>query len=122
MDDTAFTREIKGQPTALRAVTDYYSSGEGKKALILAADTIQNAGKLVFTGMGTSWHAVLSVMHELVSVVPSCELWDAGELFHFGLDTMKDGTVLFAISQSGESAETRAVVKACAGKTRLSAW
>ena len=119
MDDTGFTREIKEQPSALRTVTDYYSSDEGCNALKQAVEAISNAGKLVSTGMGTSRHAAFNVSHELVSMVPSCEIWDAGELLHFGMETVRDDTVVLAISQSGESAETRAIVTALTGKNTI---
>lgn len=119
MDDTGFIREINDQPEALLAVTGYYADGAGRSALSQAADAIRGAKKVVFTGMGTSRHAAFSVRHELVAHVPACEIWDAGELFHFGAGTIRKGTVIIAISQSGESAETRAVVKAFAGKNPI---
>lgn len=116
MENTPFIREIKDQPAALRSVVAYYSTGAGQSTLEQAVRVVKNAGKLIFTGMGTSRHAALSVRNELVSSVPSCEIWDAGELLHFGLGTVREDSVVFAISQSGESAETRAVIKTLAKK------
>ena len=119
MDNTRFTSEIMEQPSALRSVAGYYLSGEGQNTLNRAVEIIRKAGKLIFTGMGTSRHVAFSVLNKIVSEVPSCEIWDAGELLHFGLETVHDDTVVLAISQSGESAETRAVVKALSGKNTV---
>jgi len=119
MDDTKFIGEIYDQPAALRTVVDYYSSGAGSMVLNHAIGAIRNAGKLIFTGMGTSLIVAFSVRNEMVSRVPSFEIWDAGELFHFGLETIRDDTVVIVISQSGESAETRAVSKVIAGKNPI---
>ncbi|MFC1541558.1 SIS domain-containing protein [Candidatus Latescibacterota bacterium] len=119
MDDTAFTREINDQSSALMTVTDYYRSVAGNKILEQAIEAIRYTGKIIFTGMGTSLHVALSVRNEVVLCIPSCEIWDAGELFHFGLRTVRENTIVVAISQSGESAETRAVVRALADKNMI---
>ena len=115
MDETAFTGEIARQPASLRKVAGYYRSGEGSSLMANAADTIRSKRKLIITGMGTSLYAPYLIKNELAGTVPSCEIIDAGELLHFGLKDFHGDEALCALSQSGESAETKRVVQASKG-------
>ena len=115
MDETAFTGEIGRQPDALRKVADYYRSVEGSALMANVTDTIRAKRKLVITGMGTSLYAPYLIYNELAGIVPSCEIFDAGELLHFGLRDFHGDEALLALSQSGESAETKQVVQALKG-------
>ena len=119
MDKTRFVEEIRMQPTALRNVTDYYSGNEGSSLLKECASLILSKQKLVFTGMGTSLYAPYLIQVELDGIVHSVEIRDAGELLHFGLHGLHDDSVLVAVSQSGESAETRQVVENMRGKVPI---
>ena len=111
MDDTRFVREIIAQPTALRTVADYYSDKEGAALLSKVSEVIASKKKIVFTGMGTSLYAPYIILKELVELSPSIEIHDAGELLHFGLEGIRGDDIIIAISQSGESIETRRVVE-----------
>lgn len=105
--DTRFVREILAQPAALRIVTEFYRSSEGRALLCEAAGIMLAKRRIIFTGMGTSFHAPYLILHELAAIPPTVEIRDAGELLHFGLAGVRGDDVLIAISQSGESAETR---------------
>lgn len=107
------------QPSALRAAADYYHTREGAVLLARSADMIGSRRRIVFTGMGTSFYAPYLIAKELVGLFPSLEFWDAGELLHFGLNGLRDETILIAVSQSGESAETRNVVEKTAGRVPI---
>ena len=119
MDKTRFVEEIRMQPSTLRGVTDYYAGNEGSSLLSECAGLIRSKQKLVFTGMGTSLYAPYLILKELDGIVHSVEIRDAGELLHFGLHGLHDDSVLVAVSQSGESAETKQVVDTMRGKVPI---
>lgn len=107
-----FSSEIRAQPDALRALVEYYR-GEGAEAL--AAARAQCAGEqrpVLFTGMGSSFYASLTVRARLAVAGRRVELTEAGELLHYEVESRAPESILVAVSQSGESAETRQVAEA----------
>ncbi|MFC1651446.1 SIS domain-containing protein [Candidatus Latescibacterota bacterium] len=116
MDNTGFTGEIKEQSAALKMLTDYYGSPEGITLLGRVADVCASANRIVFTGMGTSLHSPYCIRKELETLPQGIEIRDAGELLHFGLSGINKDDAVIAVSQSGESAETKRVVKELKGK------
>ena len=68
------------------------------------------ARRIVLTGQGTAWHAALiaEYMIEDFARIP-CEVQYASE-FRYRNPIVEDGTVLIAISQSGETADTLAAL------------
>jgi len=66
--------------------------------------------------MGTSFHAPYLILRDLASITPTVEIRDAGELLHFGIPGIWGDDALVAVSQSGESAETREVVSVFEGR------
>ncbi|MBN1292036.1 MAG: SIS domain-containing protein [Candidatus Latescibacteria bacterium] len=119
MDDTTFVREIKKQPDALRVAVDFYGTAKGRSLLADAAGVLSSKRKLVFTGMGTSLYAPYLIVNELSGIEPFCDIRDAGELLHFDLRSFRENDALIAISQSGESAETKQVVQKLRGKVTV---
>jgi len=119
MDDTRFVREILAQPATLETVVEYYTADRGRGLLRDAARIIRAARRVIVTGMGTSLHTPYLLRKELGGSVPCLEILDAGELLHFGLDTFRGDEVVMAVSQSGESAETRQVVEKLKGKAPI---
>ncbi len=119
MDNTRFIREILAQPAALRDAATFYTTPAGQGFLRIASDILRERSRILFTGMGTSLHAPYLVLRELMAISPTVEVRDAGELLHFGLDGIRPGDALVAVSQSGESAETRAVVGALEGRVPI---
>lgn len=114
-----FLEEIHQQPEALRELLGYYH-GAGRELLEEVAERVRSSeGKLLFTGMGSSFFAPLAVRYQLLRGGIPVEVWEAGELLHYGLDCCTEETVVVAVSQSGESAETRRVVEEVRGKCPL---
>lgn len=118
-----FLHEIHEQPAALRSLLEYYR-GEGAellRAVCQLCDTGQRP--LLFAGMGSSHHAPLAINPRLVAAGVRTDLVEAGELLHYGLGLGRDShlrdSVLVAVSQSGESAETRQVVERLRGQCRI---
>ena len=61
---------------------------------------------LIFTGMGSSYDACYPAVTELADTgIPALQI-DAAELLHFRGRLLTPGTLVIAVSQSGESAET----------------
>lgn len=116
MNDTRFVREIRMQPAALRDAAEFYAGNEGRALLRETAALLLSRRRIIFTGMGTSLHSPSLIIGELDAIGPFVEVRDAGELLHFGLGGLKEDDAIVAVSQSGESAETRSVVLAAKGK------
>ena len=108
-------KEIFEQPDALRnTLSGRIDLDRGEVVL----GGLQNIGRdlahaqhIVFTGQGTAWHAALiaEYMMEALSRIP-CEVQYASE-FRYRNPIVEDGTVLVAISQSGETADTLAALE-----------
>lgn len=62
-------------------------------------------GPLVFTGMGSSYHACYPVVSKLAARGVWASHVDAAELLHFRLPALAPETVMVVVSQSGRSAE-----------------
>jgi len=114
MRETGFTGEIHEQPNALRRAVAFYGSGAGAALLNEVEALVKGRRRLIFTGMGTSLHAPYILMKEAGGFGKPVGIHDAGELLHFCLDSIARDDILFAVSQSGESAETKKAARRCA--------
>ena len=106
-----FLEEIQQQPEALREVLAFYRGEGGGRLQAVKGLCDRKGGALLFTGMGSSFFAPLSIRRALVEAGLRAEVRDAGELLHYSLGEITEETVLVAVSQSGESVETRKVVE-----------
>ena len=107
-------KEIFEQP---RAVTDTIRgrlSGEGKaflEDLHLDAETLKKIQRIILIACGTSYHAALVGKFLLEE---SCRIpveADIGSEFRYRNPIIDEGTLLVAISQSGETADTLAAMR-----------
>jgi glutamine---fructose-6-phosphate transaminase (isomerizing) len=97
-----FIAEISGQPAALRRA----AGGLHTQTQALSEAAAIAAGRtIVFTGMGSSYDACYPAVVELADAGMPAVMLDAAELLHFRSGMLGAGTVLVAVSQSGESAE-----------------
>ena len=114
-----FLKEIDEQPAALLRTLDYYIREEGKEKL----EEIQELWKkkqfnrVLFTGMGSSYFAPHTAACILSSYGIRSSVLNAGELLHYHPGTISPGTLLTAISQSGESYEVVKFLENMTGKT-----
>jgi len=114
-----FLTEIHEQPAALRALVEYYR-GEGAGRLDAARALCEEPGRSVlFAGMGSSYYAPMAIRARLAAAGARVDIVEAGELLHYELGACTADTVVVAVSQSGESAETRQIAEALAGRCRL---
>lgn len=117
----AFLDEILQNSRALWDLVDDYHQEEGLELLGAASEMAsRQARSIVFTGMGTSEFVPLAVQDYLGEhcAVPVL-IREAGELLHSGMDSIREDDLVIAISQSGESIETRGVVERLAGHPGL---
>jgi glutamine---fructose-6-phosphate transaminase (isomerizing) len=108
-------KEIHEQPTTLRnAIRGRINFEEGisrLNGLNLQYDELRRIDRVIITACGTSWHAAMigEYMIEEIARIP-VEVEYASE-FRYRSPIIKDGTLLFVISQSGETADTLAALR-----------
>jgi glucosamine--fructose-6-phosphate aminotransferase (isomerizing) len=108
-------KEIFEQPDSLRDVMRgrlLEEEGDAKLGGITLTDgELQDVQRIVITACGTSWHAGLigEYMLEELARIP-VEVQYASE-FRYKNPVIEDGTLLLAISQSGETADTLAALR-----------
>src|SRR5207248_6007785 len=108
-------KEIFEQPAALKnCLRGRVEQREGRIVLGGLANLTKElvrARRFILTGQGTAWHAGLVgdyLMEDLAKVVTECTY--ASE-FRYRNPLVEEGTVVVAISQSGETADTLAAVR-----------
>ncbi|MCP4581873.1 MAG: glutamine--fructose-6-phosphate transaminase (isomerizing), partial [candidate division Zixibacteria bacterium] len=108
-------KEIYEQPLTIRnAIRGRLNFEEGTarlNGLNLQFKELQEINRVIITACGTSWHASLigEYLIEEYARIP-VEVEYASE-FRYRSPIVNDGTVLFAISQSGETADTLAALR-----------
>ncbi|MDA1039782.1 MAG: glutamine--fructose-6-phosphate transaminase (isomerizing) [Planctomycetota bacterium] len=108
-------KEIHEQPETVRAAMRGRLSQDEATAVFgglnLTPRQLQRVNRIVLTGCGTSWHAALvgEYLIEQFARLP-VEVEYASEL-RYRNPPIDDGTLLFAITQSGETADTLAALR-----------
>ncbi|MDZ4722740.1 MAG: glutamine--fructose-6-phosphate transaminase (isomerizing) [candidate division Zixibacteria bacterium] len=108
-------KEIHEQPTTIRnAIRGRLNFEEGisrLNGLNLQHDELRKVGRVIITACGTSWHSALigKYLIEEIARVP-VDVEYASE-FRYRSPIVDDTTLLFAISQSGETADTLAAMR-----------
>jgi len=116
-------KEIFEQPdvvrTALRGRLDMREKRIQLGGLSDVARGLAKTRKLILTGCGTAWHAALvgEFLFEDLARIPT-EVEYASE-FRYRNPIIEDGTVVIAISQSGETADTLAALREAKEKGAL---
>jgi glucosamine--fructose-6-phosphate aminotransferase (isomerizing) len=108
-------KEIHEQPQSLKAAIagrlDELKGTVTLKEVSLTEDEMRNIDRIVIIACGTSYHAGMMgryIMEELVGLPVSVEI---GSEFRYSHARLDDKTLIIAISQSGETADTLAAVK-----------
>lgn len=71
---------------------------------------------LVFVGMGSSHYAPIVIRSRMAQAHMNYQILEAGELYHYEMASIPRDAWVVAISQSGESIETRKVVESLQGQ------
>lgn len=102
-----FLDEIVEQPDALRRCIDRFPGTDKDLHALQHALTDGGYDRVVLTGMGSSYYGFYPLLLTLNARLDlPVFLWDASELIHYAADIITENTLLIAMSQSGESAET----------------
>ncbi len=113
--DHFMLKEIHEQPMTLRnAIRGRLNFDEGiprLNGLNLQYDQLRQVERIIITACGTSWHSALigEYMIEELARIP-VEVEYASE-FRYRSPIIKEGDLLFVISQSGETADTLAALR-----------
>lgn len=108
-------KEIYEQPAAIRRTLQNHLDLEKKNYELdlppWVEEALMNAGQLLFVGCGTAFHAasIGALLSESLAKISS-KSWIASE-FRYASPVLDDKTILIAISQSGETADTLAAVR-----------
>ncbi|AEH25574.1 glutamine--fructose-6-phosphate transaminase (isomerizing) [Pyrococcus yayanosii] len=104
-------KEIFEQPKAIKEAI--YGNAEVVERV---AEEVAEYERIIFVGMGTSYHAALVgkyLFQRLAKKIPIVE--DASEFRYEFEDLIDDKTLVIAITQSGETADTVAAIKLAKG-------
>jgi fructoselysine-6-P-deglycase FrlB-like protein len=99
---THFLDDILSQPEELQRTFEYLC-GVGQGILQTAADAVRKARHVYLTGIGSSWHAALTVAPIFYRASRPVYMLDAGELLQFA--TLPSTAVVIVISRSGQNIE-----------------
>ncbi len=116
-------KEIFEQPitlgNAMRGRLNFAEGTSRLDGLDTNLETLHEAERIILTACGTAWHAGLvgEYMIENLAGIP-CEVEYASE-FRYRSPVIDDRCVVFAISQSGETADTLAAIKEAKRKGAL---
>ncbi len=105
-----FLKEILEQPAALQRTLEYYES-EGKYLLDKLKETLMSESfeQVIFTGMGSSYFTSFAAANLFNGAGITSHVINASELLHYNLHVFQKKTLLFCLSQSGESYEIKAL-------------
>lgn len=113
--DHYMLKEIFEQPESLRNTMRGRLSDDNASAVFgglnLSPQELRKIKRIVFTACGTSWHSALvgEYLFEEIAHIP-VEVEYASEL-RYRNPPMDDNTLIFAITQSGETADTLAALR-----------
>ena len=108
-------KEIHEQPRALRMTLQGRVDTRGGQIVLggvsQLARQLATARRLVFVGQGTALHACMigTYLMEELGKIPSD--WDYASEFRYRNPIVEEGTVVVAVSQSGETADTLAALQ-----------
>ena len=77
----------------------------------LSLSDVKNIKKIILVACGTSWHAALAGKYMIEELARIPVEVDIGSEFRYRNPILEDGSLLVALSQSGETADTLAAIK-----------
>ncbi len=101
-------KEIEEQPEAIRRTVNYphYSALEPIKK------RLARINRVVLVACGTAWHASLAAKYAIEELARLPTEASLGSEFRYALPPLDKNTLVVAVSQSGETADTLAAVRA----------
>ena len=92
-------------------LTVAHAAQQDEAAMTNFCEILKNAGSVYITGSGTSYHSALLFKHMLARFAKIRSETVMSSEAHDGLTSVDDGSVIIAISQSGETADVLESVK-----------
>jgi glucosamine--fructose-6-phosphate aminotransferase (isomerizing) len=99
---TALMQDILNEPQELSRTLEY-TLGPGRAALESAARIVDQAERVILTGIGSSWHAGMAVLSLFEAAGRPASLIEASELLHFA--EIPRNSAVVVLSRSGRSVE-----------------
>ncbi|MBO9399102.1 glutamine--fructose-6-phosphate transaminase (isomerizing) [Shimia sp. R9_2] len=110
-------KEIAEQPTVLGQAIDHYLSKDGKAVSLPDAGLdFTKIDRLTMVACGTAYYACLTAKYWFEQVAGIPVEVDVASEFRYREPPVTEGTVALFVSQSGETADTLAALRYCAGK------
>ncbi len=107
-----FVKEVSSQGTALMDLVHFYRN-EGHEILDYLKELFDknNFKRLIFTGMGSSLSATETIRGFLVSNKKETLAYSSSELLNYMFNLIDSETLVFAVSQSGNSREVLELIR-----------
>ncbi len=112
-------KEIAEQPTVIAEALAHYLDG-GRIALPRALD-LAGTDRIVMVACGTAFYACLTAKYWIEQIARIPVEVDVASEFRYREPPVATGTLAVFVSQSGETADTLAALRYCAGKARIAA-
>ncbi len=106
----SFHEHILSQPRRLRGLLEQLHRSDHPLRSASCARLLETP-RLLLTGMGSSLFASYPAYLRLASAGARVSLWETAELLHFAAGAIDAETLLVAVSQSGETAEIKALLE-----------
>jgi glucosamine--fructose-6-phosphate aminotransferase (isomerizing) len=100
----SFERHLREQPGRLRALARQLA-GPACPLCSPASRRLLGSSRVVLTGMGSSFYACYPAYLRMAQAGRPVTLWETAELLHFAAGAIDAGTLVIAVSQSGETVE-----------------
>ncbi|MDX2023373.1 MAG: SIS domain-containing protein [Deltaproteobacteria bacterium] len=110
---TRYLQDILAQPEAL-AQTLAHLDGPGQQAVLAAANLVQQARRVVFTGMGSAYLSAMPAFMAAARLHPNVALVETSALLNES--PFCDQTVYVVLSRSGQSGEIADFAQLCQGR------
>lgn len=107
LDDNPYLLDLLQQPEALQATLDWFTRQTSKQFHPIARNLVNGRLKrVVLTGMGASYSALLPLRLTLIAAGIPTNLVETSELIHFAPRLLAPEALVIIVSQSGRSIET----------------
>jgi glucosamine--fructose-6-phosphate aminotransferase (isomerizing) len=98
-----YFKDILAQPDAL---TDTLVGFEPDSMIEISRIILSGQfDQIILTGMGASFHILYPLFYRLMALRKPALMIETSELIHYAPEAIRPGTLLFAVSQSGQSVE-----------------
>jgi glucosamine--fructose-6-phosphate aminotransferase (isomerizing) len=112
-------KEIAEQPTVLGEAIRHYLPNDGTEITLPGGDIdFAKVNRLIMVACGTASYACLTAKYWFEQIAGIPVEVDVASEFRYREPPITDGTVALFVSQSGETADTLAALRYCAGKAQ----